>query len=121
MIFRISFVLAALYVNFSQKYFPTNIMARWMRQPGHLRFAWPLSVGLYLTYYGVARWIHSVPATETSGWLQFALAFACLDALEFACGAVVWPFMGTYRGLRHATRAAEIGYDAWRSERTHDD
>ena len=120
MIFRISFVLAAVYVNFSQRYFPTNIMARWMRRPGHLRVAWPLSIGLYVAYYGVARWIHSVSATETSGWLQLALAVACLDALKFACGTVVWPLVGAYRRLRRSTQAAETKYDDWRAQRIED-
>ena len=112
MIFRSTFALAAVYVDMSQKYFPTNTMARWMRQPGHLRFAWPLSVCLYVGYYGVARWIDSIPATESSGWLQqLALVVACVNALKFACGAVVWPIIGASRRLRRRTWPAELDYD----------
>lgn len=117
MLFRSSLAFAATYTNFSQTYLPTNIVIRWMRQPGHLRYAWPLSIGLYFGYYGMARWIDSLPATETSGWLALALVIACIDAVKFACAAMVWPLIGAYRGSRRAKRAVEDRHDAWRTGR----
>lgn len=117
MIVQVSFVLATAYVNFSQKYFPTNIITRWMRQPGHLRYAWPLSISLYFAYFAIAVWISELPGADANGWLQLALFVACIDALKFACAVVLWPLMGAYRGLRRLKWTAEDKYDAWRDGR----
>ncbi|MEU2200613.1 hypothetical protein [Isoptericola sp. NPDC019482] len=99
------FTLALAYARFSQRFYPTNVIARWMRQPGHLRYAWPLSIALYVGYYAVARWISDLPGADTNIWLQLALFVACIDALKFACGVVAWPLLGVCRGLRRGAWA----------------
>ncbi|MGM7420844.1 hypothetical protein [Cellulosimicrobium sp. CpK407] len=107
MAFQLSLALATAYMNFSQTWFPTNIIARWMRWPGHLRYAWPLSIALYFVYAGIAMWLDGLPAAETNGWLRLAIVIASIDALKFACGVVLWPLMGAWRGFRRLTSRAE--------------
>jgi len=100
MLFRLSFLLARTYVAISQRVFPTNVIIRWMRQPGHLRYAWPLSIGLFFAYAHLATWIDTQPGEDTHGWLRLVVVFASLDGLKFACAVLVWPLIGAFRMLR---------------------
>ncbi|QAY68754.1 hypothetical protein [Xylanimonas protaetiae] len=113
MAFQLSFLLASAYVNFSQRYFPTNIITNWMRQPGHLRYAWPLSIVLFLAYGNLAMWLDKLPAAETNGWLRLAIYVASLDGLKFASAFVFWPIVGALRGLRKMKAAGEGWLAGW--------
>lgn len=100
MLFRLSFMLASAYVVISQRFFPTNVIIRWMRQPGHLRYAWLLSIGLFFAYAHLATWLDALPAGGTNGWLRHAVLVTSFNGLKFACAVVVWPLLGALRGLR---------------------